>query len=423
MINPQPKLVMKISLCMIVKDEIDCLERCLDSVEELVDEICIVDTGSSDGTLEFINGRVTDDRKTPYIVREIDWSGFSDARNACQDLASGDWILILDADEYLVDTSGWPDMLRAMATGKHDAIALLVHNELPENQILSGDNIYQIRLFERRPEIRWEGSVHNQIATALVAHAKSGKEADFYQAHVMLNHRGYNLSKDKLKKKYALRMDLLRNELKNAATPKIKAYYQFQTANALFMQEQYVEAYELLTAADLDVMTNENAYSTCIMAVHCAHTTGNDGEGIVFAKKMMEINPGEAMSFLMIGLSLLAQGGQAQGAYNFLGSAINLTALPKMSFKYQLDAPYIAAAAGEAALQLNRLGDAKALFQMHLTKYQTPRILDLESKIIPVGSPLPEDFQGVPQTVEELNGQANPTEPVVIRDSRTIGSR
>ncbi|KKL54646.1 hypothetical protein LCGC14_2263320, partial [marine sediment metagenome] len=85
---------MKVSLCMIVRDEIAHLD-CLDSVEELVDEIVIVDTGSSDGTLDVVRARSD-------VWDQIEWSGFADARNHAQSLATGDIILILDADEKIV---------------------------------------------------------------------------------------------------------------------------------------------------------------------------------------------------------------------------------------------------------------------------------------------------------------------------------
>ena len=83
------------SLCMIVKDEAAVLERCLDSVKTLVDEMIIVDTGSADGTKEIIKS---------YAGRlyEYDWQDdFSAARNYSFSLASSDYCLWLDADDVL----------------------------------------------------------------------------------------------------------------------------------------------------------------------------------------------------------------------------------------------------------------------------------------------------------------------------------
>lgn len=84
-----------ISLCMIVKDEEQVLERCLDSVKELVDEIVIVDTGSTDATKD-IAARYTD------RLFHFEWNhDFSAARNFSFRQATQDYILWLDADDEL----------------------------------------------------------------------------------------------------------------------------------------------------------------------------------------------------------------------------------------------------------------------------------------------------------------------------------
>ncbi|MCD7708747.1 MAG: glycosyltransferase family 2 protein, partial [Clostridiales bacterium] len=84
-----------ISLCMIVKNEEEVLERCLTSLEGLMDEVIIVDTGSSDGTREIA-------KKYATIFREFEWNDdFSAARNFAISLASCDYIYFADADELL----------------------------------------------------------------------------------------------------------------------------------------------------------------------------------------------------------------------------------------------------------------------------------------------------------------------------------
>lgn len=86
-----------ISLCMIVKNEEKFLKDCLDKALPLVDEAIIVDTGSTDATLDIL-----DSYGEKVIVRNFEWvNDFSAARNYSLDGAKGDWILILDADEML----------------------------------------------------------------------------------------------------------------------------------------------------------------------------------------------------------------------------------------------------------------------------------------------------------------------------------
>jgi len=84
-----------LSLCMIVRDEGKFLEQCLNSVKDLVDEIIIVDTGSTDRTKK-IAKTFTDK------IFDFKWcDDFSAARNISLQHASGDWILVLDADEVI----------------------------------------------------------------------------------------------------------------------------------------------------------------------------------------------------------------------------------------------------------------------------------------------------------------------------------
>lgn len=86
-----------LSLCMIVKDEESCLGRCLQSVKELVDEIVIIDTGSTDRTKEIA-------RSCGAHIVDFAWcDDFAAARNESIRHATGDWILMLDADETIAE--------------------------------------------------------------------------------------------------------------------------------------------------------------------------------------------------------------------------------------------------------------------------------------------------------------------------------
>src|SRR6056297_1597902 len=85
----------KLSLCMIVKNEEKMLAECLQSVADVVDEMIIVDTGSTDKTIDIA-------KKYKAEIHTFDWNGdFSAARNESIKYASGNWILWMDADERL----------------------------------------------------------------------------------------------------------------------------------------------------------------------------------------------------------------------------------------------------------------------------------------------------------------------------------
>jgi Glycosyl transferase family 2 len=88
----QPATGQRLSLCMIVRDEERMLARCLSAVAGAVDEIVIVDTGSTDATIEIA-------RSYGARVFERAWTGsFAEARNVSFDAAHGDWVMYLDAD-------------------------------------------------------------------------------------------------------------------------------------------------------------------------------------------------------------------------------------------------------------------------------------------------------------------------------------
>src|SRR5471030_1006215 len=88
-----------ISLCMIAKNEARFLSDALRSVADVVDEICIVDTGSTDETLAIAE---------PFgaKIKQVEWrDDFAWARNEALAMATRAWILVLDADERLIETS------------------------------------------------------------------------------------------------------------------------------------------------------------------------------------------------------------------------------------------------------------------------------------------------------------------------------
>jgi glycosyltransferase involved in cell wall biosynthesis len=96
--TPQGPLVMpSICLCMIVKDEAAVIERCLESVRDLIDTWVICDAGSSDGTQRLVEAVLED---IPGCLHERQWRNFGYNRTELMRLAAGrgDYLLLLDAD-------------------------------------------------------------------------------------------------------------------------------------------------------------------------------------------------------------------------------------------------------------------------------------------------------------------------------------
>jgi glycosyltransferase involved in cell wall biosynthesis len=147
-----------LSLCMIVKDEATNLHGCLPNVMGLVDEIILVDTGSSDYTKAVAKG---------YGAKVFDapWTGdFAAARNESLKHATGDWILVLDADEMLAQ-KGQDELHRLLQDSTCEAFFLPIINYAGAGEQQVRTSV--LRLFRNRPEYRFEGAIHEQILPAI----------------------------------------------------------------------------------------------------------------------------------------------------------------------------------------------------------------------------------------------------------------
>ena len=208
-LRARPAEGLTLSLCMIVRDEEEMLPRCLAAVKDAVDEIVIVDTGSTDRTVEI--ARVFGAR-----VIEQAWTGsFSDARNTSFDAATCDWVMYLDADEVLVQED--VDKLRAV-TGRtwREAFYLVETNYTGEAGDGTALTHNALRVFRNRPEYRFEGRLHEQIAQHLPAYAPERIE----QTSVRLEHYGYLGSVRDARDKSRRNIDLLKaQQAESAPTP------------------------------------------------------------------------------------------------------------------------------------------------------------------------------------------------------------
>ncbi|MCH8532900.1 MAG: glycosyltransferase family 2 protein [Saccharospirillum sp.] len=83
---------MKLSVCLITMNEADRVERCLESIKDIADEIIVFDSGSVDDTVSIV-------KRYTSLVWQTDWPGFGAQRQRTLDKATGDWVLIIDADE------------------------------------------------------------------------------------------------------------------------------------------------------------------------------------------------------------------------------------------------------------------------------------------------------------------------------------
>lgn len=184
-----------ISLCMIVKDEERFLPRCLQSVQDCVDEMIIVDTGSTDNTVGIA-------KSFGAKVHHHTWENdFSKHRNQSIGYAEGDWIFWLDADEELA-----PDateiIKKAVENPSIDSLILTMVCYFGNRTRESWNN--SVKLFRNHSGIHFEGAVHNQVV--------GYKNPAF--CPVKIFHYGYDLNQKTVRKKFDRTAPLLKEAIK-----------------------------------------------------------------------------------------------------------------------------------------------------------------------------------------------------------------
>lgn len=186
-----------ISLCMIVKDEEKLLPQCLASVRDQVDEIIVVDTGSTDKTVMIAE-------ESGAKVYHHPWENdFSKHRNQSISYATGDWIFILDADEVFQYAGGrtLKDDVAKATEACCDSMAMRVMNSASDSkETICSDSI---RLFQNNGKIHYVGIVHNN----LVGYDHVGLSAN------QIVHFGYDLGEGMARKKFERTATLLKKQI------------------------------------------------------------------------------------------------------------------------------------------------------------------------------------------------------------------
>jgi len=220
-----------ISLCMIVKDEEKHLERCLSSVQGLVSEIIVADTGSADQS-------VTIAKRFGARVLQLPWENdFAKARNETLNRAAGSWILVLDADE---EADGWPPDEVAKLLENADAGGYFVQliNYLGDNpgQEYVTDSV--CRLFRNDPRIRFRGKIHEEAAQSILELPGAGLSF----SSLRIKHYGYLQAEIARKDKNRRNLSLIEQAL--AEQPE-QAILQYALGTEYYQAEQYEKAASL----------------------------------------------------------------------------------------------------------------------------------------------------------------------------------
>lgn len=240
-----------LSIGMIVKNEIRCIQRCMESLQPLRDaiscQLVIADTGSSDGTREVVE-------KYADILLDVTWDGdFAAARNAVLDFCTGKWCLSLDADEWLEDITALTEFLSGAARKNYNNVMCIVRNYTDERLSDYGD-FYVDRLAQRRGgKLRYHFPIHEQL------YYTDG--LDFTTTALpkfILHHDGYtNLSPQHMKEKRHRNIVILREELQKDSDNLRLLIHALQSAEDPEEMQEYIER-----ALRLAPTQTKNAYSS-----------------------------------------------------------------------------------------------------------------------------------------------------------------
>lgn len=281
-----------ISLCMIVRNEEDCLGRCLSSVKEAVDEIIIVDTGSTDRTKEIA-------ASFGAVVYDFEWiDDFGAARNYAFEQATQTFILWLDADDIIEKED-----LKRLLTLKskelpYDSITMNYHLTFDA----SGKPVYSLRrnrLVRRSCGFRWHGPVHEYLAV-------SGR---IYHSDVAVTHRKERQHTDR-----NLRIYLKRLDAGEIFSPRDQYYF----ANELRDHARYEEAidwYEKFLNSGLGWV--EDNIGACMKQADCYERLEQPERQIASLLRTLRYDLPRAEFCCQLGAAFLEQKRYEQAIYWF----------------------------------------------------------------------------------------------------------
>ena len=220
---------MKLSLCIICKNEEKRIERCINSVKGYVDEMIVVDTGSTDKTIDIV-------KKLGAKVFEIEWEDdFAKARNYAISKAKGDWIIFLDADEYVIEEDR-----RYIRNYVIEAINRRTEGIMVEMLNVDGEEIQSVfrpvRIFKRDPKILYTGKIHELVL-------KEGKQIKLlnFKEPLRLRHDGYSEEVKVEKNKVNRNLEMLLEEYELNKEDANICYYLMET---YYADRKLQEAYE-----------------------------------------------------------------------------------------------------------------------------------------------------------------------------------
>jgi tetratricopeptide (TPR) repeat protein len=204
----RPVKKLTLSLCMIVKDEEEMLPGCLEPLRGVVDEMIVVDTGSTDRTVEIAESYGA-------TVVHFPWNGsFADARNASIEAASGDWLIYLDADEHM-EADDARHLRALLGRTWREGFYLVETNYTGGSDAGSAVTHMALRVWRNRPQYRFAGRIHEQKTHTMPTYLPER----FETTRIRVRHYGYLNQRIAAKDKSRRNIQLLEQEAQESRTP------------------------------------------------------------------------------------------------------------------------------------------------------------------------------------------------------------
>lgn len=286
-----------LSLCMIVRDEEQNLARCLESVRGVVDETIIVDTGSLDATCDIA-------RSFGAHVHEMVWpNDFSVARNVSIERATGDFVLVLAADEE-VDASSRDAMRTAVDTTSAQGLRVRVRNLMPPGEVSVFHDDFQTRLFTRRPGVLYEGAIHEQIVPSI---ERTGGVIESVDVTVV--HHGYRSDAVQGGQSRARRnLAMLKAEVEREPENSLLYFHLGSTHQALGDRASAKENLERAAELDRGTLPPGTRVDLSVRLAQLALAEGNDERAAAHARDCLAYDSGNVIALHVLGVSLASRG-------------------------------------------------------------------------------------------------------------------
>lgn len=223
---------MKLSVCIITKNEKEKLKRCLEALKGYDVEIVVADTGSTDGTKDMLQ------EYTSYVYDFAWCDDFSKARNFVAEKASNDMILVLDSDEYIesVDADGMEAFLKS---SNEDVGRIAIKNIVKDSTEIKTSVECVSRVYSKS-RYHYVGRIHEQLVRI------DGKVHNSVELPVVVLHDGYSGTKEEKALKAKRNISLLLKTLKES--PK-DTYILYQLGKSHYMMGDYEKAVEYFDIA------------------------------------------------------------------------------------------------------------------------------------------------------------------------------